>query len=174
MTTRIEEVFNLPSANEIDEDEIDSVITEEETGLSLPDLQQTLAIADKIDQALPVVRDMETLDKDMDKYAEEAMKAFKELMDLGQNVDDRNAAAIFDVAGKMMTNAITAKTAKMDKKLKMIELQMRKAKLDLDTRKVDAALKDKEEDSIEGHAEEFEDRNSLINAVIERMKTNNT
>ena len=174
MTTRIEEVFNLPSANEIDEDEIDSVITEEETGLSLPDLQQTLAIADKIDQALPVVRDMETLDKDMDKYAEEAMKAFKDLMDLGQNVDDRNAAAIFDVAGKMMTNAITAKTAKMDKKLKMIELQMRKAKLDLDTRKVDAALKDKEEDSIEGHAEEFEDRNSLINAVIERMKTNNT
>jgi hypothetical protein len=60
----------------------------------------------------------------------------------------------------------------MDKKLKMIELQMRKAKLDLDTRKVDAALnKDKEDDPMEGQAEEFEDRNSLINAVIERMKT---
>lgn len=172
MSRKIEEVFNLPPNEEIDDNELDQPVTEDETGFNLMSLQHTLDVADKIDQALPVVRDLETLDKDMDKYAEEAMKAFKDLMDLGQNVDDRNAAAIFDVAGKMMSNAITAKQTKLDKKLKMIELQMRKAKLDLDTRKVDAALnKDKEDDPMEGQAEEFEDRNSLINAVIERMKT---
>jgi hypothetical protein len=171
MSRKIEEVFNLPPNNEVD-DEVDQPIAEEETGFDLSTLQHTLDVADKIDQALPVVRDLETLDKDMDKYADEAMKAFKDLMDLGQNVDDRNAAAIFDVAGKMMSNAITAKQTKLDKKLKMIELQMRKAKLDLDTRKVDAALKEKEaDDPIDGQAEEFEDRNSLINAVLERMKT---
>jgi hypothetical protein len=170
MSRKIEEVFNLPPNDEID-NEVDQPIAEEETGFDLSTLQHTLEVADKIDQALPVVRDLETLDKDMDKYADEAMKAFKDLMDLGQNVDDRNAAAIFDVAGKMMSNAITAKQTKMDKKLKMIELQMRKAKLDLDTRKVNDALKEKEDDPIEGQAEEFEDRNSLINAVIERMKT---
>jgi hypothetical protein len=171
MSRKIEEVFNLPPNDEVD-DEVDQPIAEEETGFDLSTLQHTLDVADKIDQALPVVRDLETLDKDMDKYAEEAMKAFKDLMDLGQNVDDRNAAAIFDVAGKMMSNAITAKQTKLDKKLKMIELQMRKAKLDLDTRKVDAALKEKEaDDPIDGQAEEFEDRNSLINAVLERMKT---
>lgn len=170
MSRKIEEVFNLPPNDEID-NEVDQPIAEEETGFNLSALQHTLDVADKIDQALPVVRDLETLDKDMDKYADEAMKAFKDLMDLGQNVDDRNAAAIFDVAGKMMSNAITAKQTKLDKKLKMIELQMRKAKLDLDTRKVDADLKEKEDDPIDGQAEEFEDRNSLINAVIERMKT---
>ena len=170
MSRKIEEVFNLPPNDEID-NEVDQPIAEEETGFNLSALQHTLDVADKIDQALPVVRDLETLDKDMDKYADEAMKAFKDLMDLGQNVDDRNAAAIFDVAGKMMSNAITAKQTKLDKKLKMIELQMRKAKLDLDTRKVNDALKEKEDDPIEGQAEEFEDRNSLINAVIERMKT---
>jgi hypothetical protein len=170
MSRKIEEVFNLPPNDEVD-DEVDQPIAEEETGFNLSALQHTLDVADKIDQALPVVRDLETLDKDMDKYADEAMKAFKDLMDLGQNVDDRNAAAIFDVAGKMMSNAITAKQTKLDKKLKMIELQMRKAKLDLDTRKVNDALKEKEDDPIEGQAEEFEDRNSLINAVIERMKT---
>jgi hypothetical protein len=171
MSRKIEEVFNLPPNDEVD-DEVDQPIAEEETGFNLSALQHTLDVADKIDQALPVVRDLETLDKDMDKYADEAMKAFKDLMDLGQNVDDRNAAAIFDVAGKMMSNAITAKQTKLDKKLKMIELQMRKAKLDLDTRKVDAALKEKEaDDPIDGQAEEFEDRNSLINAVLERMKT---
>jgi hypothetical protein len=170
MTKRIEEVFNLPPANQNEKD-LRQIIAEEDTGFNILNLQQTLDIADKIDQALPAVKDLETLDKDMDTYAEEAMKAFKDLMDLGQNVDDRNAAPIFDVASKMMNNAITAKQTKMDKKLKMIELQMRKAKLDLDTRKVDAALKEKEDDPLEGQAEEFEDRNSLINAVIERMKT---
>ena len=170
MSRKIEEVFNLPPNDEVD-DEVDQPIAEEETGFDLSTLQHTLDVADKIDQALPVVRDLETLDKDMDKYADEAMKAFKDLMDLGQNVDDRNAAAIFDVAGKMMSNAITAKQTKLDKKLKMIELQMRKAKLDLDTRKVDAALKKEADDPIDGQAEEFEDRNSLINAVLERMKT---
>jgi hypothetical protein len=171
MSRKIEEIFDLPPVNA--EEELDAPIQEDETGFDLSKLHSTLETADKIDAALPQVRDMETHDKDMDNYAAEAMKAFKTLMDLGSNVDDRNAAAVFDVAGKMMTNAIAAKSAKMDKKIRMIELQMRKAKLDLDTRKVDAALKDKEDEPFEGKAEEFEDRNSLINAVIDRMKSNN-
>ena len=171
MSRKIEEIFDLPPVNA--EEEVDAPIHEDETGFDLSMLQSTLADADKIDAALPQVRDMETHDKDMDNYAAKAMEAFKTLMDLGANVDDRNAAAVFDVAGKMMTNAIAAKTAKMDKKLKMIELQMRKAKLDLDTRKVDAALKENEDEPYEGKAEEFEDRNSLINALIDRMKTSN-
>ena len=170
MSRKIEEIFDLPPATT---EEVDAPIHEDETGFDLSMLQSTLADADKIDAALPQVRDMETHDKDMDNYAAKAMEAFKTLMDLGANVDDRNAAAVFDVAGKMMTNAISAKTAKMDKKLRMIELQMRKAKLDLDTRKLDSQLAKPEDEPYEGKAEEFEDRNSLINAVIDRMKTSN-
>ena len=171
MSRKIEEIFDLPPVNA--EEEVDAPIHEDETGFDLSMLQSTLADADKIDAALPQVRDMETHDKDMDNYAAKAMEAFKTLMDLGANVDDRNAAAVFDVAGKMMTNAISAKTAKMDKKLRMIELQMRKAKLDLDTRKLDSQLAKPEDEPYEGKAEEFEDRNSLINALIDRMKTSN-
>jgi len=133
-------------------------------GLDLPQLQEQLDQADKIDAALPMVRNMETLDSDMDKYADKAMHAFQDLMDLGQNVEDRHAAAVFDTASKMMTNAITAKTAKMDKKLKMIQLQLQKAKLDQQIAKDSG-----KDDAIQGEAEEFEDRNSLINAVIEKM-----
>jgi hypothetical protein len=171
MSRKIEDIFDLPPATI--EEEVDAPIHEDETGFDLSMLQSTLEDADKIDAALPQVRDMETHDKDMDNYAAKAMEAFKTLMDLGANVDDRNAAAVFDVAGKMMTNAISAKTAKMDKKLRMIELQMRKAKLDLDTRKLDSQLAKPEDEPYEGKAEEFEDRNSLINAVIDRMKTSN-
>ena len=173
MSRKIEEVFNLPPVDE----NIDQPIQEEETGLDLARLQETLDTADKIDQALPAVKDLETLDKDMDKYAEDAMKAFQDLMDLGQNVEDRNAAGIFDVASKMMTNAITAKTAKMDKKLKVIQMQMQKRKLDLEEKKVAHQIaKDsaKGDGAFEGEAEEIMDRNELLNAVIASMKNQNS
>ena len=158
MTNKIEDVFNLPPANE----QIDEPIKQEETGLDIAQLQQQLDVADKIDAALPMVRDLEQLDADMDKYADKAMHAFQDLMDLGQNVEDRHAASVFDVASKMMTNAITAKTAKMDKKLKMVQLQIQKARLDQQGNKPGA-------EPVQGQAEEFEDRNTLINAVIEKM-----
>jgi hypothetical protein len=51
-------------------------------------------------------------------------------MDLGMQVDSRFASEIFSVASNMLGHAITAKTAKLDKKLKMIDLQLKKLKLD--------------------------------------------
>ena len=158
MSSKIEDVFDLPPMNG---ESVEEPITQ---GLDLPQLQEQLDQADKIDAALPMVRNMETLDADMDKYADKAMHAFQDLMDLGQNVEDRHAANVFAVASTMMTNAITAKTAKMDKKLKMIQLQLNKAKLDQQIAKDSG-----KEDTIQGEAEEFEDRNSLINAVIQKM-----
>ena len=165
MSSKIEDVFDLPPLQQ--ENQANSNYPsdqEEKMGLDLARMQEQLDVADKIDAALPQVRDLEALDSDMDNYAGQAMNAFKDLMDLGQNVEDRHAANVFDVASKMMTNAITAKTAKMDKKLKMVQLQMQKAKLDQQVAKENG-----KENVIQGEAEEFEDRNSLINAVIEKM-----
>jgi hypothetical protein len=161
MSSKIEDVFDLPPMKE---EIVDEPIKQEQTGLDLTQLQQQLDVADKIDAALPMVRDLEQLDSDMDKYADKAMHAFQDLMDLGQNVEDRHAAAVFDTASKMMTNAITAKTAKMDKKLKMVQLQLQKAKFDAQEAKANG-----KDDTIQGEAEEFEDRNSLINAVLDKM-----
>jgi len=160
MNKKIEDVFDLPP---MEKEYNDEPIQKEETGLDLAQLQQQLEVADKIDAALPMVKDLDALDKDMDDYAQKAMHAFQDLMDLGQNVEDRHAAAIFDTASKMMTNAITAKTAKMDKKLKMVQLQLQKAKFDAQESKSRGDV------GIQGEAEEFEDRNALINAVIAKM-----
>jgi len=165
MSSKIENVFDLPPMNE---EKVDEPIKQEDTGLDLTQLQQQLDTADKIDAALPMVRDMETLDADMDKYADKAMHAFQDLMDLGQNVEDRHAANVFAVASTMMTNAITAKTAKMDKKLKMVQLQLQKAKHDHAVQTQQAKANGGEM-PVEGQAEEFEDRNSLINAVIAKI-----
>jgi hypothetical protein len=78
------------------------------------------------------VKGLDASDAEMDALAEKATQEFDNLMDLGMQVDSRYASEIFSVASTMLGHAITAKTAKMNKKLKMIDLQMKKLKLDRD------------------------------------------
>jgi hypothetical protein len=125
MTKKLEELFDLP----VTEPESDSEPAINETRSALVAIDETI---DKIDAALPAVRDLDASDTEMDELASKATKTFDELMDLGMNVDSRFASEIFAVAGTMLGHALTAKTAKMNKKIKMIELQMKKLKLDQD------------------------------------------
>jgi hypothetical protein len=61
------------------------------------------------------------------------------------------------VAGGMLKNAIDAKSAKIDKKLKMIELQLKKQKLDQDANPDGEGSID-----IPGNGYIVTDRNSLL------------
>lgn len=129
MTRKLEELFDLPPSG------CDSETTEPATvPATQMQLQEIDATIDKIDQALPAVRGLDASDQEMDELANKAQETFDNLMDLGFNVDSRYASEIFAVAGTMLGHALTAKTAKLNKKLKMVELQMKKAKLDADTR----------------------------------------
>jgi len=124
MTRKLEELFDLPPTTEEVEAAVPS-IAENRTAI------QTLDDAiDKIDAALPAVRGLESTDMEMDDLAKKATDSYDELMSLGMQVDSRFAAEIFSVASNMLGHAITAKTAKLDKKLKMIDLQMKKMRLD--------------------------------------------
>lgn len=124
----LEEIFDLPRSAASTDDSIEDSLTE--TQQYLPVVPESLAALDKIEQALPAVRGLEASDQEMDELATKATESFDNLMDLGMQVDSRYASEIFAVAGTMLGHAITAKTAKMNKKLKMIQLQMQKAKLD--------------------------------------------
>jgi hypothetical protein len=79
------------------------------------------------------------------------------------NVEARYSGSIFEVAGGMLKNAIDAKAAKIDKKLKMIELQLKKAKLDQDAQGGDGGL------TLPGDGYIVTDRNSLL----EKLKNMN-
>lgn len=85
---------------------------------------------EKIEAALPQVRGLEAADKELDELADLATASFKDLTDLGMQVESRFSSEIFSAAGTMLGHAITAKTAKINKKLKQIELQLKKAALD--------------------------------------------
>ena len=140
MTKKLEETFNLPDIAELaPEDQLDEVYDPSgEVASAPPEVIQTreaLSLADKIDSALPEVKDINTSDNDMDRYADKAEKAFEDLMDLGFNVEDRNAGHVFSAAQTMLKNAIDAKNAKADRKLRAIELQLKKLRLDQNEKK---------------------------------------
>ena len=124
MTRKLEELFDLPPTTEEVEAAVPS-IAENRTAI-----QNLDAAIDKIDAALPAVRGLESTDTEMDELAGMATNSYRDLMDLGMQVDSRFASEIFSVASNMLGHAITAKTAKLDKKLKIIDLQMKKMRLD--------------------------------------------
>jgi hypothetical protein len=101
----------------------------------------------------------------MDELATMAVKEFNNLLDLGMNVDSRYASEIFSVASTMLGHAITAKNAKINKKLKMIELQLKKAKMDQDA--------GKPEDIPEGQGTVL-DRNELLSRLLSRKNPDDT
>ena len=125
---KLEELFDLPESENEQPSDFDQQ-TASETA-ELPVLPETLATLDKIEAALPAVRGLESSDQEMDDLAKRAQESFDDLMNLGMQVDSRYASEIFAVAGTMLGHAITAKNAKLNKKLKMIEMQMKKVKLD--------------------------------------------
>jgi hypothetical protein len=127
MTRKLESLFDLPSSVETPTESDTPTI--EETRTQLAAIDSTI---DKIDAALPAVRGLDASDTEMDDLAQLAQDSYKDLMDLGMQVDSRFASEIFSVASNMLGHAITAKTAKLNKKLKMIDLQMKKIKLDRD------------------------------------------
>jgi hypothetical protein len=118
-----------------------------------------IAEFDKISAALPMVQGLgEMADKELNEVADKAMQAYEDLMDLGMNVESRYSGRVFEVAGNMLKTSLDAKVAKLDKKLKMVELQLKKEKLD-------------QEDSsptgiVNGEGYVVTDRNSLL----ERLK----
>ena len=142
MTKKLEDILNLPNVKEefkkVDKKEKENqakqangVSTKNLDPQTAKNLEKTYAEFDKIAASLPQVKGLgELSDLELDKLATEAEESYKNLMDLGMNVDSRYSGRIFEVASTMLRNAIDAKGSKIDKKLKMVELQLKKLKID--------------------------------------------
>ena len=126
MTKKLEELLNIePSESILDARPVDAA------PVATIDLQEKLEEFDKIASALPRVKGLgDMADSELDALANKAEQAYDDLMDLGMNVEARYGARMFEVAASMMTQAIAAKSAKIDKKLKMVDLQLKKLAID--------------------------------------------
>lgn len=154
MTKKLEELFNLESKEEIKEPEVVKVpVPTHEEVRSLDDSYKAVQ---EITRGLPQIKELDNLDdKELDDLAKKAEEAYDDLMDLGMNVEVRYSGRIFEVAASMMGNAINAKTAKIDKKLKAIDLQLKKYKIDKDAN-------EDPNDIINGQGYVITDRNELL------------
>lgn len=147
MTKNLENFFNLPSTD-----------TEE---ISQAELVETLKEIEEIDDKMKSVVDLTSSDKEMDDIADKAMETFRDLMDLGMNVDARAAAPIFEAATKLMGHAVTAKSSKIDKKLKLLDYELKKRRLE---HQIAQDIGNNEETEVEGTGRVL-DRNELLKII---------
>jgi len=158
MTKRLEEILNLPPSEEpiIQPDPVTDVRP------PVISLQDKLEEFDKIASALPRVKGLgDMADAELDALAIKAEQAYDDLMDLGMSVEARYGARIFEVATNMLNAAIVAKTNKIDKKLKMVDLQLKKLAID--------KRHGNDDNSVEGEGYIVTDRNS----ILEKLKNLN-
>lgn len=129
MTKSLENLFNLPQPSE-EADDSEPMPTVEDLQKNMAALSEINQNIDKIDHALPMVRDLDTADEELDNLSDLSRRTAEDLISLGMNVEARYSGTILQTAGVMMGHAITAKQAKIDKKLRMIDLQLKKMRLD--------------------------------------------
>ena len=132
MTKKLEDLFNLEESKPEPVEETAPV--EKPTHQEIDTLEKQIQAVQEITRGLPQIQELNELDdKELDHLATKAEQAYDDLMDLGMNVEVRYSGRIFEVASSMMGNAIAAKTAKIDKKLKAVDLQLKKLKIDNDS-----------------------------------------
>ena len=157
MTKKLEELLNLPESKEIIDKDREKA--KEQAVVEQKEDFRDIAELDKISSALPQVKGLgELADKELNEVADKAMTAYEDLMDLGMNVESRYSGRVFEVAGQMLKTNLDAKTAKLDKKLKMVEVQIKKEKQDKDGG-VDG------DSIVNGEGYVVTDRNSLLDKL---------
>ena len=154
MTKKLEELFNLDEkpSKKTEPPKIKEAHDHGEVQ-SLDDSYKAVA---EITRDLPQIKELDTLgENELDALAKKAEEAYDDLMDLGMNVEVRYSGRIFEVAASMMGNAINAKAAKIEKRLKAVDLQLKKYKIDKDNN-------EDPNDMINGQGYVISDRNELL------------
>ena len=151
MTKKLEEILDINQ-----KEETVTPLSEAPQAQPILDLQEKLEEFDKISAALPRVRGLGDIsDQELDALAAKAEQAYDDLMDLGMNVDARYGSKMFEVAANMLNAAITAKTNKIEKKLKMVDLQLKKYNIDKKTSQDNGT-------EVQGEGYILTDRNSIL------------
>lgn len=151
---KLEELLNLPPMprNEVEED--DSL-----PAVSQADIAGMLTLDEQVTQSLASISDLNEHDQEMDRIAKEAMSSYQDFKDFGMNSSDIHAAKILDTATSMLRVALDAKNSKIDRKLRTLDQQLKKLRLDQQ-----AARQDDEQN---GRNQEF-DRDQLLRLLNEQ------
>ena len=117
---KLEDVFDLP--------DMDSLAPPDAN-----DIKQALEQANNLEKEFDQMNGYDQLDVERDELAGLAIQAHTDLQELGMNVEVRHAGEIFSSSSQMLKIAVDAKNNKVEKKLKLLRLQLDKMKLDKQT-----------------------------------------
>lgn len=136
MTKKLEELFNIPSMDDEPDTELvepdfdDEEVIEVDTETEIMEISEAMELATRINTALAEVRGMEEHDGEMDEIAQKALDNFDQLMSLGMNLTDMAAGPVFNSATQMLKVALEARDSKVTRKLKQVDMMIKKANLD--------------------------------------------
>lgn len=168
MTKNLEEAFDLPPIKEAiakqkakdGVDESAQLPTPAEALENSAKILKALTTTEKVDHALITVDHIDEHDEEMDEISKEALESYTELKELGMNMSDAHSGRMMEVAASMLRTALDARSAKVDRKLKTIDLQLKKLRIDK------IANKQAEDDD---DTPEF-DRNELLKHIYVRQE----
>lgn len=163
MTKKLEEILNLPPLE--DDDDFNNVPekTKEEILAESATITNALSVSEKIDASLTTVTGLLEHDSEMDEIAQKALESYQEICSLSMNVADIHVSKLYEVASNMLRTAMEARDAKVRKKLRIIDLQIKKLRLD--------KIKMKDEEEQTANQVEF-DRNELLKHLIDNRDNN--
>jgi len=174
MTDKIEDELNLPRLKEVLKT-LKEENNEKETDKKLDNPKAidawvtALKNIKKIDKSLNDFDYLGSHATEMDEISKEAINSYKDLIELGFNVETKHSGQIFDPATQMLKVALEARNSKVEKKLKYMRLELDKAKFerDLNNENSDNFITVGEnEDTI------LAERNSLLEKIREKVNVN--
>lgn len=147
---KVDEFFNVPSNEEI------SGLSSLSNALGLINQTNAITPTEPVEIKKFVVKKKEELkelvnldffekvDIELDEIANQADSAFEEIMDIAINAPTKNVGEITSAAQKLLETKLSAKTAKLEKKLKILnfELSQRKQQFIENTKKTGAIIDD--------------------------------
>lgn len=159
--SKLEETFDIEVLTDIEVAGNTPLPDSEDDALTDEAITKALSDAELIDEQFRQFRGRDAHDREMDEIAELAIQAHRDLRDLGMSVEIRHAGEIFSSSGQMLKIGLEAKNSKVDKKLKLLKLQLDKMRLENQS-------STKSDSAIDGDATLI-DRNELLAQVRKEL-----
>ena len=143
MTKKLEESLDLcPRGDFIDEQgEILPEPTEAEKEIArLDDIAEDMAFGNDLIDDLEGLGDTGAHAAEVDAIAARAICAFDELQKLAKETDAKFRPRLYEVSATVLNVALHARDSKLDRKLKSLDLKLKKMKIDNDSKVGDANI----------------------------------
>lgn len=153
MLKKLEDVLNIDNmcdninehTNDLGNENIDQNLDSQHI-----DIQQSKMMidqAEELDGLLSNITGLDQHDSEMDDIVAKAMNTYEELVHLGRNSPVMYSCKVYEVAGNLLKTAMDARDSKLSKKMKLIDMKLKKLKIDADNKKKSNVGEDDDGDS---------------------------